>query len=148
MECSGYQVVDSTVITDVTIMTQQNIFGIWFYTAFFWQILFIYHIPNTPFCIQEFSTLVIFATFIYYFFERTVTYQPHNRVSEVYLLYIILRKTHFYFFRGQTVSWRFWSCFLDISRWSHRRHKPCLPYCLQTAFFPRGNSSSKKIFKN
>ncbi len=62
--------------------------------------------PHIPVCIPVTCCL----------YTRTVIYQPHTGISDIYLLYTYLWKLPFlFFYHGQTFSWRYWSCFLDTS---------------------------------
>ncbi len=77
------------------------------------------HIPDFHICqveYQKFSILVIFVTFSYHLFTRTVIHQPHTDISHsCWAVYQVVKSSFFTFCCGQTFSSRYWSCFWDTS---------------------------------
>ncbi len=46
--------------------------------------------PHIPVCVPKFWILVIFVTITYHLHTKTVIYQPHTRISDIYLLSSVL----------------------------------------------------------
>ncbi len=108
LDCDRTGLVTLPVIYTISMFTAFAIhIAVFIHSKKIWYLIlcvfFCSHRAHTPdfhtyqFVYQNFSILVTFLIFISRLYPRIVTYWPHTRISDIYLLYTILKKTLFLF---------------------------------------------------